>query len=293
MTKPSRRPLLILFACIVLFAVAAGVAARWADAPLKEAVSAKKAHMKTTPKTARAMIALTVASLCVGAMSPRAGVIAGGMRAAAGGGTSPGLTNIVAWYDFADNTDADGGTYNLLPQNSPAFTAGPPSYGTATNGTPGAYWQQTSLDDNFGNVAGDWSMVIRFRALAGISSGDFIFTSNGGRFRVEYNTTSLRGQASGGVVTSAVAPTTDTWYTVVLVRDNTAGTSSISVNGGTFVTVSAAGSFATGTAFFGASSSANSNPCDIDFAGFWGKVLTQDNVTWLYNSGGTRTYSQL
>ena len=77
---------------------------------------------------------------------------------------SPGLTSIVAWYDFADATDADGGTYNLAPQNTPTYTAGPPSYGTATDGTPGAYWQQVALDDNFGNISGNWSMVLRFRA---------------------------------------------------------------------------------------------------------------------------------
>jgi hypothetical protein len=216
-----------------------------------------------------------------------------GLDNTSSGGTSPGLTSIVAWYDMANADDADGGTYNLSPQNSPSFTAGPPSYVTTTDGAPGAFLQQTTLDDNWGNAAGDWSMVMRFRANAGVANDDRAFSGNGARTRVEYNTTSMRGRIANIAVTSAVAGAEATWYTMALVWDNTAGLAKISVNGDTFVTASGITSFTNGTMFFGATLSVNSNPFDIDYVGFWSKALTQDNVTWLYNSGGTRTYAEL
>lgn len=74
--------------------------------------SLKKADMKTTPKTARALIALTVATLCIGAMSPRAGVIAGGMRASssysAGSAAFDGtdwMERDAGWTGAADGTE--------------------------------------------------------------------------------------------------------------------------------------------------------------------------------------------
>lgn len=212
-----------------------------------------------------------------------------------GGGTSPGLTNIVAWYDMADNTDADGGTYNLAEQNSPSYTAGPPSYGTSTDGTgSGAYWQQTSLDNNFGNVAGDWSFVIRWRANSGVNNNDDVFTMNGGRSRVRYNTTAITARCStASAISSTVAATTGTWYTCVASYNNTSGVLSFSVNNETFVTSSLASSTAVGTGFFGATNTTLQHPFDIDFMGFWNKTLSQDNVTWLYNGGNTRTYAEL
>lgn len=215
---------------------------------------------------------------------------------AGGGGTSPGLTNIIAWYDFANANDADGGTFNLTEANSPTYTAGPPSYGTSGNGAAAAHWTQTSLDESFANTAGDWSFVFRFQAKTGIANNDALIVGNGGRTSIEYTTgaNGIRGGVGGTtLVNSNVVPAEDTWYTVVVSRNNTSGQTSISVNGATFVSGATTASFAVGNFVFGGSTTSNANPAWIDFAGFWNKVLTQDNATWLYNSGGTRTYAEL
>jgi hypothetical protein len=211
---------------------------------------------------------------------------------------SPGLTNLIAWYDFADATDADGNTYPLDAQNTPTYTAGPPSYGTATDGTPLAYWRQTALGSNFGNTSGEWSMVLRFRAHTAITNGDVVFASNGGRWKVEWSTTAIQGLAAslviGDEMTSTVGGSIGTWYTVVLTHSASAGTSSISVNGTDYVTDSSlTATYNTGLAHFGAANTTNSQNVDIDFAGFWGKTLSQSNVAWLYNTAGTRLYSEL
>ncbi len=216
-------------------------------------------------------------------------------QAAGGGGTSPGLTSIVAWYDFATAADADGNTYPLTETTSPTYTAGPPSYGTATNGTPGAFWQQSTLDNNFAAVAGDWSMVMRFRGYTSVTNGDLVFTSGGGRFRITWQTggITVRGAATADTTASSVGAALNTWYTVVISHADAPPTTSVSVNGETFVTSSVTNSYNVGTSLFGAASTSDSNNIDIDFAGFWNKTLTQANSTWLYNSAGTRIYSDL
>lgn len=216
---------------------------------------------------------------------------------AAGGGTSPSTTNLLAWYDFADATDADGATYNLTEANSPAYTGGSPTYGTSGNGTA-AHWTQSALDDDFGDVDGDWCIVMRFRPLTGIASADSAFTGNTARTKIEINTTALgiRGNVGTTNLTdSAVVPAIDgtVWYLVVLCRSTTANESRISVNGATYVTEATADNHTTGTFFFGANSGTDAEPCDIDYAAFYSRTLTQDEVTWLYNSGGTRAYSDL
>jgi hypothetical protein len=205
-------------------------------------------------------------------------------------GTNPGLTSIVAWYDFADATDADGGTYNLTEVNGPTYgSSGGVTYGIAADGAPGSYWQQTSLDNNFGAVAGNWSFVCRFQAKTGIANNDLILNIGGSRWSIRYDTSGTPGlviRAANIIVTVAFTPVVDTWYTVVATWDGT--TARASVNGATFVGVVGAPSFAVGTAFF-----ASTCPVWFDFSGFYGKVLTQSNATWLYNGGGTRTYSDL
>jgi hypothetical protein len=216
--------------------------------------------------------------------------------AGGGGGTSPGVTNIVAWYDFADGTDADGNTLPLTDIGTPSYTAGPPSYGTSSDGAPGNGWRQNTLDTTL-NAAGNWSIVIRFRALSGIVSGDYIVTGNGSRTAVNYSTTAgvgIRGKiGTATFIDSAVVPSENVWYTVVVTRNDTSGISSISVNGATFVTASTTESHNVGDFVFGGNSTAATNPMDIDFCGIWNRALTQDEVTWLYNSDGTRTYAEL
>jgi hypothetical protein len=240
----------------------------------------------------------TLAILICGTALSSAQFIINPYSFAAGGVTpvSPGTGSLIAWYDFADATDADGGTYNLAGTNSPTYTAGPPSYGASTNGTPAAYWQQTTFPNTFVATDGDWSFVIRWRALSGIVNGDRIYRANGGRSLVEYDTgTGIEGCVGTSTpVSSGVIPTTGVWYTTVLTRSTTTNIVRISVNGSAFADSAATtDSNAAGSATFGASSTSDSHPVEIDFAAFYNKELTAENVAWLYNSDATRLYSEL
>lgn len=212
-----------------------------------------------------------------------------------GGGTSPGLTSILAWYDMADAADADGATYSLTAISSPAYTAGPPSYGTATDGTPGSYWTQASLDSVCGNSAADWSFVCRFRGYTSVTNADRVISMNGGRIRVVWESGGITAAVGNISATSTVGASLNTWYTVVATHfsNGAASTTKISVNGETLANTTGTGGYAAGDLFVGGTSASVTNNIEIDFMGFWGKQLTQDNSTWLYNSGGTRTYSDL
>ena len=56
-----------------------------------------------------------------------------------GGGTRPGTTGLLAWYDFANANDSSGNGYTLEEMNSPTFgTSSGTTYGATTDGTPGA-----------------------------------------------------------------------------------------------------------------------------------------------------------
>ncbi len=216
-----------------------------------------------------------------------------------GGGTNPGLTNLVAWYDFTSSADADGGTYNLTEVGTPppiSYTAGPPSYGTAS-ATLAQYWSQGALDDNYNSVTGSWSFAVRFRGYTSMTNGDTVLYANGGRTRIEWQDTAGMAVSLGRTLSSATPAALNTWYTVVVTLTESGGTgvAQVSVNGATYIaSTSGAVSFATGIFRFGAHSSATPKyNVEFDFAGFWNKALTQAEATWLYNSGGTRTYSEL
>lgn len=95
------------------------------------------------------------------------------------------------------------------------------------------------------------------------------------------------------------SPSTATWYFIVCWHDATANTVNIQVNNGTADSTATGGALsASGTAPFriGARSTAGSLlPMDglIDEVGFWKRVLTAPEKTFLYNSGSGRSYSDI
>lgn len=207
--------------------------------------------------------------------------------------TSPGTSSIVAWYDFANGNDADGGTYNLTAQGGPTYqTALSPEYGIATDGTPGTFWQQSTIGSNFGHTSGSWALVIRFRGYTSVSSGDRVVSGNGTRWFVAWGSP-MQVKVANVTINTGTTPSLGTWYLAVIQYDQPNDQLSYSINGQTLVTSSGTEAFVSGTYLFGATSSSDSNNFHIDYAAFYAKVLTQSNVDWFYNSGETRTYSEL
>jgi hypothetical protein len=86
-----------------------------------------------------------------------------------------------------------------------------------------------------------------------------------------------------------------TWYLVVARHDATANTIDIGVNTGTQTSASySAGCWDGGNAF-SIGGGADAVPLDGLMAqvGVWKKKLTADEITWLYNSGAGRSYSDI
>lgn len=224
--------------------------------------------------------------------------------------TSPGTTNLYAWYDFAADPVPNAqtpGTANLgsSTANAPTYNAGPPSYGISSDSTVtgAATWSSATLGNNFGNAATPLSFVCRFQGKTSgggpPTSGDFVINGNGSnRTRIEWNSSGIAARICGINVATTVVPSVDNWYTVVVTwdGDTSDGVVKISVNGADFVS-SATPNTATPTAstfFFASSASANANPFWVDFAAFYvGRELTLANSKWLHNDGVTRTFSEL
>ena len=145
------------------------------------------------------------------------------------------------------------------------------------------------------------NMAIVAKQGAGAGGGDYILfyagsaSSPADRFVFELK------DSAGGDVVNAVANTfgsasTATWYFVVGWFDAAAGVGSISVNDGGTDTNSKTGTPSSSTVTFrlGARDSGDSfYDGRIDQVGFWKRVLTAAERTWLYNQGNGRSYSEM
>lgn len=224
---------------------------------------------------------------------------------AAGGGTSPTTNNLMAWYDF-DNTGNAGtndshtvGPYNLIETNSPSYlTDGSITYGEADNqGATHLLWWTDDLDNVWHDTERDTSFVIRFRPRATIASGQWPLHGNNGQSGIRYDTTSgndFRGRIAQQYMdsTNEVA-TLGVWYNMVCTFEAAGNNYKFYVNGTLEGSTNATPAF---NAFFikiGGSGTGAACDADIDYAGFFNEELSADEVTWLYNSGSTRTYSDL
>jgi hypothetical protein len=224
------------------------------------------------------------------------GVIA---RKNAGGSGSPGTTNLIAWYDFNNSVAGEGNddshaAFDLTEISTPTYqSASSPEYGITTEGTPGAYFRQTSLDDSFANTAGDWSYVMRWRAHTSIADNNDVFSGNGNRTRIIYKTAGIETRLATVTSTSTVGGVINTWYTTVVSWDASAAETSVSVNGETYVATGGTGAYSTGSYVFGGFSTGQTRNINLDFMGFYSQTLSQDEADWFYNSGGTRVYGDL
>lgn len=105
------------------------------------------------------------------------------------------------------------------------------------------------------------------------------------------------GFGSEGVVTATTfgTPSIATWYFLVAWHDSVNNQLGIQVNDGTADTASHAAGVFTGTADFQMSGVTFSNFWDglLDEIGIWGRILTAQEKTWLYNGGNGRSYSDI
>jgi hypothetical protein len=150
-SKPNTRPLIVFLSALAVFLICAAVFSPADTAPVVETISAEKAAMKTTPKPARILVSTCAALLCIGAMSPRAGVIAGGRQA----GGAPGVSYLVqqdfegAGYDNGETwTESGTGTRDEDYATSPAPLVGSQSLRVAVSSQGGTTTKAFASDQS-------------------------------------------------------------------------------------------------------------------------------------------------
>lgn len=200
--------------------------------------------------------------------------------ASAGGTNLPNNDFWTAWYDMDDATD-ERGTYDLTEVNSPAYTSG---YGSALD-TGDVHWTQATLGSNWGNSAADWSMVIRFRFGSGASNNQFFHDQGNTRGQFRFQSAASSTFEIGNVAAdSAGTLSTSTWYTIVVMRDESEG-DTITYRDSISNTDTANGSTNAfdGAIYIGGSSSTLTMDIDIDFVGYASGLLTTDQITAIFD----------
>lgn len=172
-----------------------------------------------------------------------------------------------------------------------------------------------SLGCNYGSGSTDRSSHVDSATL---SCGDIDFTIAG--WFMAYDTTTRGYVLKGGLLSAAViewgiymnanvfkfitgngttyntanwasSPTLNTWYFIVGWHDATANTVNIQINNGSVVSTAHTVGCQDGTGGFTVGSATDGFQCfgAVDELGFWKRVLTDAEKTYLYNSGAGRT----
>ncbi len=218
-------------------------------------------------------------------------------------------TSLIAYWSLEESSgtrvDAEGS--NDLADNNTVLQ------GTGKVGSCADFEDATSeslsITDNTDMSTGDvdYSFIcwVKFESLSG---NDFLLAKDDVSLQREYGlyknasdifTVEVFNGADGLVGTDTAstfgAVIVDTWYFVYAFHNSVANTVGISVNDGTVDSSATSGATGDSTSQFelGARNVALFLDGLLDEVGFWKKVLTSSEVTWLYNGGSGRAYSDL
>ena len=219
-------------------------------------------------------------------------------------------TDLVSWWTLneASGTRADSHDDNdLTDNNTVGSAAGKVGNAADLEASSSEYLSHAS---NASLVTGDidWTFACWIRAES-LSSfpivaskgwgGDpprewVLFCNTGASNKLHFEVEDGDGLAMSVESTDSI--TTNTWYFVVVQHDAGANEISVSINAGTPDTAAHSTGVREGSADFviGASPS-QSLFWDglIDEVGFWKRILSADEIEWLYNDGNGRGYSEL
>jgi hypothetical protein len=98
-----------------------------------------------------------------------------------------------------------------------------------------------------------------------------------------------------GTLTSTIPLSLNTWYFLVVWHDAAANTLNLSVNGSAPESIGHSAGVYDGAGTFRLGSYVYGSHFDglLDQVGIWKRLLTADEITWLYNSGAGRTYMEM
>ncbi len=217
------------------------------------------------------------------------------------------IDNLVAYYSLneasGDAVDAHGAT-TLTDTNTVGATTGKVAGCRDFEADNTEYF--TAADNaalSVGDIDFSWALWVQVETIGGRSvlvkgnTNDMPYALQTFSSRFEFTVTSGSGFAnevdqfadSFGDIVAGV------WNFVVMWHDASANTVNIQVNNGTVDSTSYSfGSYDDGQAFWlGSYHGIRAWDGLIDEAGFWKKVLTAGERTWLYNSGNGRSYSDI
>jgi hypothetical protein len=220
---------------------------------------------------------------------------------------SPGSTNLVACWDLDETS---GTRYDYTDNNSDLTDGNTVLYGTGVSGNAADFEADNNeylvITDNAYLSMGDIDLTITgWIYLESTAQSQQIIwkyssTLNNREYMFYYDlgSTTFRWAVSGDGVSGTIvvasnfgAPSTDTWYFFTLQHDATNNQVKISINLGTFNSSGHTTGIFDGNSDF--SLSRNSSTVDIDglldTVTVYKRILTADELTWLYNSGAGRS----
>lgn len=219
---------------------------------------------------------------------------------------NPGTTNLVAWYTLeSGGTDATGRGNDLSATGSPGYVAG--VVGNAVDCSSGNYLSRADTADlSTGDVdfticgwvkidttsGSNWSIIDKYGG-AGSGLREYLVYKNPSNqaaliLSSDGNTQSISVTASTFGALSAA-----TWYFVAAWHDSVNNIAGISVNGTSNTSAYSSGVRDSSQAFRVGHGQFTGFDGKIDEVCMYKRVLTTDELTWLYNSGAGRTYADL
>ena len=231
-----------------------------------------------------AVLALLLMPSIVAAWGPMVG---SGVESASSGLSK---TSLVAWYDFGDATDAHA-SYDLTETGEPAYTAGPPSYGSATSTTSqhGKTTPTTGLTSAWPATSSDAAWVVRLRFGDSVANGNFLIQSTDTRYAIRFLTAGVSAIMNNVVHATSVSLSKNTWYTIAINYTHSTGTVEVYVSGDSAGSSSGTASDSAAAIYFGGTSSTPED-VDIDFMGFFNRHLTSDEIDFITDAT-TVTYA--
>ena len=226
------------------------------------------------------------------------------------------LDDLVSWWELNETSgiryDAHSSN-NLSDQNTVLYSAGKVGNAAVMRYAQSEYLSMLSNSEiQAGNIDFTWATWVYLystgKNLSRILVGKDNSVAGEREYYVKYQTGTDRFQTAVFKPTDSAAfvnadnlgsPAVETWYYIIAWHDAAGDTLNIQVNNGTVDSVGTGGSlqagsdavFMLGRREYGTATESMEGA--MDETGYWKRLLTSTERTWLYNSGSGRAYSDL
>lgn len=220
---------------------------------------------------------------------------------------NPGTTNLVAYYSLDESSgtraDSHSNGYDLTDNNTVTSRTGVINNGSSHSGSSEYLSSATAVGNALGN--GVTAMTISMWIKADVTNSNDGIISVGtnfngtdtGKFNFNISGTNKINTTVNGVAQTVItfSDTTNWHHLAVQYRGSTVavwldGTEQFDETAASGTSINCSGlDFIVGGYF----SSSFCFDGGIDEVGVWSSVLTDDNITWLYNSGSGRSYADI